>query len=623
MFYYIGKKAVRHADRLLEICRHYDFISVDIFDTALIRLTDEPAGVFKRMEKAAENLGIAGFKEKRIAAQNAAEGIYGVRTGLSQIYETFASMFSVKKEVLKELEKAEIDMEIRCTIANRAIIKLLHDCKKSGKTAVFISDMYLPSAVLKKMLGKQGITGYEEIFVSNEAGRSKADGSIFKAVHQKYKSRCKKFLHIGDMPRPDGLNPVKSGCFSSLLLPVCGQGAYEKIVHYRMKSGEGIEYQWGFQYLAPALFGFCVWLEKKIKENRIRQTLFFTREGAFLKAFYDIYDPADSIHGSVFYVSRRSIITALSDIDWEETCKYIRYTKSTVGEIQDLFCIDREKLMFHASSFGLQESDCISESCQAGEFLSSMKELCCSYSAKQRELLDTYIKEKRLSSAAAAVDIGWRGSMQYYLQELFQVLGQDTQLYGFYFGEYEADSITGKKQGYLCSHERKAYIDDAVNASFVLENVLMPDMGTVKRYMERDGRTVPVLSENMNDRKKIEEVQRGAMDAGRLMYRYKELLKETYFEPAAALMKSLDYPDYRLACSLGDIAWKDVETVRYVAKPDKLPVYLRRPGKMVRDIQQCGWNSAFCRRLLRLPLPYFDIYHAVKQQKEKHKGRKA
>lgn len=623
MFYYFGKRAVHHADRLVKICRHYDLISVDIFDTALIRLTDEPAGVFTRMEKMAESLGIAGFKEKRLAAQRRAEDIHGVRTGLGQIYEAFASMFSVKKEVIKKLEKAEIDMEIQCTIANSAVMQLLRYCRKSGKTAVLTSDMYLPSAVLKKMLEKKGITGYEEIFVSNEAGRSKADGSLFEAVHQKYKGRCTKFLHIGDMRKPDGLNPIKSRHFSSLLLPVYGKGVYEKIVRYQLKSGEGIEYQWGFCCLAPALFGYCAWLQKKMKEKGICKALFLAREGAFLKTIYDIYDPSDSIHGSVFYASRRSIITALSDMDWEGTCNYIRYTGSTVGEIQELFCIDREMLLLRAASFGLKASDCIYGSCKAEEFLSSIKEFCCRYSVKQRELLRTYIEGKKLPPAAAAVDIGWRGSMQYYLQKLFAVLGVDTQLQGFYFGEYEADDFTCAKQGYLCSHERKAYTDDVVNASFVLENVLMPDMGTVKRYMEKDGKTVPVLSENRDDRGKTEEVQRGVLDACRLMSGYKELLREKYYEPAAVLMKSLDYPDYRLACSLGDIAWRDVETVRHVAKPDKLSAYLKRPGKAVRDIRQCGWNSAFCRRLLKLPLPYFDIYHALKQQKEKHKGRKA
>lgn len=623
VLYYIGGKAAHRAGRLIKICKNYDFISLDIFDTTLIRLTDEPSDIFGMMEKTAEGFGIAGFKEKRMAAQRRAEKINGVRTGFEQIYEVFASMFSVKKGVLQKLKEIETDMEIRCTIANREVIRLLQYCKASGKTAVFTSDMYLPSGVLKKILREKGITGYTEIFVSNEAGKSKADGSLFEAVYQKYKDRCKKFLHIGDMLKPDGLNPVKSRRFSSAVLAVHGKGAYEKILHYQKKSGKGAEYQWGFTYLAPALFGYCVWLQKKIKEKGIGQTIFLTREGAFLKAVYDIFDPSDTIHGSVFYASRRSILTALSDKDWEETCKYIKYTKSTVREIQGLFCLDSELLLRQASCFGLQASDRICESGKADAFLSSIKELCCSYSVRQRELLQAYITEKQLASIVAVADIGWRGSMQYYLQKLFAVLGADIELQGFYFGEYAADDITCEKQGYLCSHERTAFTDDVINASFVLENVLMPDMGTVKRYMEQNGKILPVLSENMDGPQIVKEVQRGVLDACRLMAGYRELLSEKYYEPAVVLLKSLDYPAYRLACSLGDIAWKDVETVRYVAKPDRLSAYLRKPQKAVRDIRQCGWNSAFCRRLLKLPLPYFDVYHLIKKQQEKRKGRKA
>ena len=135
--------------------------SLDVFDTALLRNVYLPTDIFKLVE---QEVG-KDFYNKRIEAENKARG--------KNFYYTIYDIY----EFLPEFDvNLEIQMELNNCKANPKILSIYNP-----EDFVFISDMYLPSKIIKQMLEK---IGYENprVFVSCEMKALKYNGELFKKV---------------------------------------------------------------------------------------------------------------------------------------------------------------------------------------------------------------------------------------------------------------------------------------------------------------------------------------------------------------------------------------------------------------------------------------------------------
>ena len=112
--------------------------SIDIFDTAIFRDVFEPTDIFLLLE----DIFGKGFKQKRIEAEQKAHVQYRF-PNINDIYK-YLPAYDYHKE---------INMEMCHVYANP---KILNMYKQNPSNYVFISDMYLPSNVLVKMLEKCG-----------------------------------------------------------------------------------------------------------------------------------------------------------------------------------------------------------------------------------------------------------------------------------------------------------------------------------------------------------------------------------------------------------------------------------------------------------------------------------
>ncbi len=150
-------------------------ISLDIFDTALFRRVYKPVDVYKIVE---ERVG-KDFYNKRLEAENKAreEDPY---YGIMEVYK-FLPEFDVHEEI-------EVEKEL--CYANKDILKIYNPDKY-----VFISDMYLPSAILAQMLESIGYKN-PRVFVSCEMKACKATGELFTKVEKEL--GCKLEKHYGD-----------------------------------------------------------------------------------------------------------------------------------------------------------------------------------------------------------------------------------------------------------------------------------------------------------------------------------------------------------------------------------------------------------------------------------------
>ncbi len=607
-----GKKNVNNTKKLIIKCRNFDIISVDLYDTTLIRIFDKPEDVFSYIEY---KYCLKDFSILRRNAQYKAELKHGYETSIYDIYEELADICNLDNQRKLEILNLEIEVETECVIVNRAIINLIKWCNKHNKQFIFLTDMYLTKDILINILRENNVKGYNDLIVSCEYGKSKSIGNLYHILEHKKRNSDDKIVHIGDNLKTDFINAVIKRK-SAILMKRSHENILNKIRCYGI-SNENHIYDWSYQNMGPTMFAFCSWLDDRMKEDNIQSVLFLTREGAYIKELFESYCQKNHEYRiEVFHASRRSVLSAVMNMDLDAVVTYLNNTDATLEEVCKIFHIGVNEKKYFQTHYGLKDDDRFIQTRFQADFYEYLKEVTIEYSNQQRGMLIRYINQFNIYGKVAVVDIGWSGTMQHYLQRIIDDADIKIKLKGFYVGQYSSSKFSNDAEGFLCSDQNNDTIPDVVNATFLLENALLKIMGTTLSYKIEDGIIVPVEdapSGKVNP--KITDLQNG-MNASfkqlcsisQMVYFDLELIKKNFFH-------NTNYPDIKISRELGDIGWKDIDSIHYIAKPRSLFCYFLSPMQLIHDLQKSGWNSAFLRRLFKLPLPYFKVYKIIKKAK--------
>ena len=155
----------------------YDFevLSLDIFDTVLLRRTYRPIDVFKLLEqKAVEQLALPSAPyalARKKAEDNARESAKGGEVTITQIYQAMGELLELSEAQLSSLQSLEWSLEKNVLYADPRWLELFQQYQKKGKRVIFITDMYWPKNDLMNLLSELGFNK-AEIFVSCEYGLS-------------------------------------------------------------------------------------------------------------------------------------------------------------------------------------------------------------------------------------------------------------------------------------------------------------------------------------------------------------------------------------------------------------------------------------------------------------------
>jgi predicted HAD superfamily hydrolase len=189
---------------LLQKVTHKDVISVDLFDTVLLRLVHKPTDIFRLIE---EKFQKKGFWEARTSAEIKAREFFSSKS-VSEV--TLEEIYSYIADEYKNLISEEIETEIDNIVLNPEISALLNWATMMQKKIVFLSDMYLPQETICKIL-KQFEFNFEfKLILSSHHRTSKADGSSYDLLKE-ISGSPKRILHIGDSEWSDVLMANKSG----------------------------------------------------------------------------------------------------------------------------------------------------------------------------------------------------------------------------------------------------------------------------------------------------------------------------------------------------------------------------------------------------------------------------
>lgn len=253
-------------EEILEALKSKDIqvVSFDIFDTLIERPFLRPDDIFEflareynKKSKTIKHINFAEYRRsaERIAYEKITKGSpFRYEVTIDEIYDELIYEGILDLEDATELKRKEIELEYRFC-KSREVGRYLYDyALRNGKQVICISDMYLSSDIISRILNMNGYTNLSGIYVSADEGVCKRDGKLYKLIKGKLNIKPEQICHIGDNWESDYLMAQKSG-LRAFYLPSA------KDVFFNMSKNESYTsnafqeiMNWDYGFKSPALY---------------------------------------------------------------------------------------------------------------------------------------------------------------------------------------------------------------------------------------------------------------------------------------------------------------------------------------------------------------------------------
>ena len=437
--------------------------SFDIFDTTLIRKCGKPGNIFYIL---AHKL-YPGDKAKRDdfllwrmgAESEARRRKPGKDVTIEDIYSS-EELKGFDEYTTAQLIESEKSIEAEQLIANPAIRDVIKQKREQGYTICFISDMYLPSAMLKEVLEREDcIKSNEFVYVSCEWNARKSNGTLYKKLKEKLKPQH--WEHFGDHPVSDvkmakhyGIKATKvntdfSIAEKSTIAPRDNKYHYESSIltgfsrAARIHFGNDAYTTIAADFVAPAYIPYVHFVIKTARGRGIKTLYFLSRDSYILQQIAEQL-PNDGIELRYLFVSRKALLLpylinataekflAIQDkrtIRGKSVKELTQSLGTTTDELKEIFCIE-----FNFNKITTKEQEKIflnvifdSES----KYLPTLNERA----KEKRALLNGYFTKEKVfgNSTTAMVDVGWLGSTRLMINSILKEEGFPETTF-FYYG---------------------------------------------------------------------------------------------------------------------------------------------------------------------------------------------
>ena len=622
----------------------YEYISFDVFDTLIRRSVAKPSDLFEIME----HMGAPrGFALERIKSEHNVENQVKSPATLDEIYDDLYKRCGCQYAELKEME---LELEYSGCVPNGACVDLFRHCVESGKTVVLISDMYLPSKSIERMLEKCGISGYKKLFVSCEYKTNKRCGGLYRQALDELGIKPHQLFHVGDNFKLDYIRPIEMGihaywkrndlkkrCHVSKDVPP-EQSLIQRTIQASVSNASASldeTERHGCKVFGPLLYGFTVWLSEQLRKDDIQDVLFLAREGFIMKQAFDELHIA-GIRTHYIYCSRRALQVAVlwEDSDFESVVEFLFRTKYlSLRKFISRIGLETENYEDLIKAYGLNMDTMYKRnefihSEDIRSFYESIRGDVVANSKKEYEASLAYFSDLNISKRLALVDVGWEGSMQSGFVRHMKLSGNDSLLVGYYMGitynklAFSSGKLNG--QGYLFSYDRNERLSNEIGkVQSLFEAAFIAFHGSLKRYLLVDGKGVPEFYNyeydsgekcRIDETEFIGKVQNGMM--AYLRYMLTAFSGNTIkIDPNIAIkpfIRMSTHPTSWEADHWGDCRIFDLDQVWWIAvKSNELWKYVLHP-KLLREKKYiAAWRIGLMKRIFRLPLPYDKLDHLI------------
>ncbi|MBR6162519.1 hypothetical protein IKQ26_01330 [bacterium] len=483
--------------------------SFDIFDTLITRKTVFPEAVFLAVQEKIRVLNLPEFLKnnfsllRKEAEKYCTEREFQLHNKfdctINNIYEVIKNNYQLESNTVEAIKQLEIEEEINNAFPIIENINKVKNLISENKKVILISDMYLPSEVLREILVNiDDVFKYIEIYTSSDTGKRKSNGSLYRLIQEKYKI----IEHTGDNEFSDVVQAKWNGIKANKV--ICeGLKEYEKrlIKKYpknlylqksvgisrllRQNSKPNGVFDFALSFAAPVLYGYTDWVLAESLRRGIKNLYFVARDGFVPKIIADIIirEKNYDIKTHYFYSSRRA-----SRIAEEKNIE--EYITQIFSELED-----RQTEEFIAKRFEITKEELLSFGGASREKLLSnpeFKNLIINKHKEKKSLFLSYIRQEiNFTEPFAFVDLNGSGRTQDNLAHLINDNICKTDIVSFYFSlqpnmEYRENSI------------KSAYINSYNFNSLFLELMCRTLHGQTLGYGRQEGKIVPLLEYDNN-----------------------------------------------------------------------------------------------------------------------------
>lgn len=300
--------------------------SFDIFDTLITRTTANPWGIFAlikdrlRIENERNQLEeyvIDNFFELRIHSEELSRkaGSFQKKeeVTLYDIYTAMAVCGCLDEDQIKYLCELETETEIANVVGIEENIQRLKRLLEQGERVILVSDMYLPTDTIRRMLLQTDEVFREiPIYVSSEYGVRKTTGNLYRKVQEIERVDYGEWTHIGDNLHQDIEIPywmgMKVELYSKVELTGFEKGILETygddsglqlMVGTALRSGcrtrvsanradQADSFRIGCRYAGPVLYSYAEWIVGQAVKKKFKRLYFIARDGYLVKEIVDI-----------------------------------------------------------------------------------------------------------------------------------------------------------------------------------------------------------------------------------------------------------------------------------------------------------------------------------------------
>lgn len=518
-----------------------DLLSLDIFDTLLLRCCAEPADIHLQVGKEASRLGILSFgmtPEEFAFLRQAAEAAARRRAkdkGTEEIQvESIRAALPPGMGNCQDLMNLEWNIEKKYCWLNPFTYSLVLDCHARGKKIALLSDMYYPQSDLLALLKAIGFDTaiLSALLVSCEFGISKKEG-LFRHLQQQFPDISPgRMLHLGDRESADVLAPKRYGMRSAgyFVIPEEAGEMLEGETLWQRKAWlpellslrklacatrpgaipvEEFWFRTGASVLGPLLTLACEWVLECSRKGQKKGIFPLMREGRLLTAVLNRlarFRMPEMRVESVF-VSREAVTHLLWKGLGEQEWRYL--TERKQFRIADLFTLlgwdipeefaSGQELCFHdlgQMAEGTEWRDRLLGYFSRPAVLSRWQETIAGARCRFRGYLGQF---PGLLDHGSTLDIGYRGTIQRTIDRLLREEGVPHSLDHFL--------IIGKPcvyESYLQGVPLRAWLGDTdgrdpilrilTRETNLLDHMILWDPETTCGYEESpEGRIVPCL----------------------------------------------------------------------------------------------------------------------------------
>jgi len=512
--------------------------SFDVFDTVVTRSFAHPRDLFVRLgaELKAQGvlrLGALEFAEARWAAELAARKLSPhVEVILDDIYAVLSRRLGWNEATANRARELELALESRHLHGIPLIRLALADARSRAGRLVFLSDMYLPSAVLRPWLVREGaMQDGDLLLISGEVRANKSSGKLFAHAREVTGGEFAHWQHTGDHAFADVEKPAQLGLRShhftaAHLTPrerqargstgefatvprslLAGAMRLARLERATADEREAVLWETGTAVAGPLFYGFVRWTLAEAKRRGIRRLYFLARDGQIFWRLAQAIAAAEPVAVECRYLyGSRLVFAGPAELAAPEALRWLAAPTGHFHSIrQALWQLGLEEAWARAklpapyatADFDANLSPAAREALADWLLAPARHDVIHAAVHERARRARAYLDAEglRAGEQVAVVDAGWLGSIHRNLEHLLGEPGKPAPLTGFYLGLMppRASAPAGEMIGYTNRFGPLPLLREESH-KVLIELMAQSDHGQVVGFVEESGRWIPRLN---------------------------------------------------------------------------------------------------------------------------------